>query len=393
MANVQAGLAGGAVALAVAGLGVWTIWGRTDQGEPARPAPVAVAATALAPEGNPDLAPDIAVPPEPPRFDVVRVDGGGFATIAGTVAPGGLVSIRVDGVEVVQAKADTGGQFATLLTLTPSDAARVLSLVLLTENGEVPGVETVVLAPFAAPVVADVVAAPDEIVEAKTDTAEGEAVVAKPADAVEVPATEAPVVAELAVVELAPPAALLISPDSVKILQQPAPVADMPAPKVQIDTIAYGAQEDVLIGGRAGMSSAVRLYLDGAVVAEVITDAAGKWDVVLPEVPVGLHQLRADQVDETGKVVARYETPFKREQPVVEVAQPLAPVAAALETLPKPAPAPIRVTVQPGLTLWEIARDNFGEGVMYVQVFEANRDKIKDPDLIYPGQVVTVPVQ
>ena len=28
---------------------------------------------------------------------------------------------------------------------------------------------------------------------------------------------------------------------------------------------------------------------------------------------------------------------------------------------------------------------------MYVQVFEANRDKIRDPDLIYPGQVFAVP--
>ncbi len=49
------------------------------------------------------------------------------------------------------------------------------------------------------------------------------------------------------------------------------------------------------------------------------------------------------------------------------------------------------VTVQPGYTLWGIAQQNFGEGVLYVQVFEANKDKIKDPDLIYPGQVFTLP--
>ena len=49
------------------------------------------------------------------------------------------------------------------------------------------------------------------------------------------------------------------------------------------------------------------------------------------------------------------------------------------------------VTVQPGFTLWAIARDRYGEGLMYVRVYEANRDKIRDPDLIYPGQVFTVP--
>lgn len=53
---------------------------------------------------------------------------------------------------------------------------------------------------------------------------------------------------------------------------------------------------------------------------------------------------------------------------------------------------PVRiVTVQPGATLWAIARDRYGEGQLYLQVFEANKDKIRDPDLIYPGQVFTVP--
>ena len=62
----------------------------------------------------------------------------------------------------------------------------------------------------------------------------------------------------------------------------------------------------------------------------------------------------------------------------------------AAET-PAAEPAPIQITVQPGFTLWRIARDNLGDGVMYVQVFEANKDQIRDPDLIYPGQVFTLP--
>ncbi len=49
------------------------------------------------------------------------------------------------------------------------------------------------------------------------------------------------------------------------------------------------------------------------------------------------------------------------------------------------------VTVQPGFTLWGIAEGQLGDGIRYVQVFEANKDKIRDPDLIYPGQVFTIP--
>jgi nucleoid-associated protein YgaU len=65
--------------------------------------------------------------------------------------------------------------------------------------------------------------------------------------------------------------------------------------------------------------------------------------------------------------------------------------APAVDPAPQPASGTITVTVQPGFTLWAIAKENFGSGVMYVQVFDANRDKIKDPDLIYPGQVLSVP--
>ncbi|MEM7091111.1 MAG: LysM peptidoglycan-binding domain-containing protein, partial [Pseudomonadota bacterium] len=57
-------------------------------------------------------------------------------------------------------------------------------------------------------------------------------------------------------------------------------------------------------------------------------------------------------------------------------------------------PAPIRsVTVQRGDTLWAITRERFGDGILYVRLFEANRDLIRDPDLIYPGQVFTIPEQ
>jgi nucleoid-associated protein YgaU len=49
------------------------------------------------------------------------------------------------------------------------------------------------------------------------------------------------------------------------------------------------------------------------------------------------------------------------------------------------------VTVQPGNTLWGISRRSYGEGTLFVRVFEANRARIRDPDLIYPGQVFTVP--
>jgi nucleoid-associated protein YgaU len=47
--------------------------------------------------------------------------------------------------------------------------------------------------------------------------------------------------------------------------------------------------------------------------------------------------------------------------------------------------------VQPGFTLWQIATENYGDGMLDVKVFEANKGQIRDPDLIYPGQIFAVP--
>ena len=92
--------------------------------------------------------------------------------------------------------------------------------------------------------------------------------------------------------------------------------------------------------------------------------------------------LRVDAVDASGDVTSRVESPFRREDPVV-----LSQAADRSE-----GPSVVRVvTVQPGNTLWAIARDRYGEGPSYVKLFEANRDRIRDPDLIYPGQVFSIP--
>jgi len=90
-------------------------------------------------------------------------------------------------------------------------------------------------------------------------------------------------------------------------------------------------------------------------------------------VPEGPHQLRVDQVAPDGKVVARVELPFRREQ------------------IPPGELAAGRVVVQPGASLWRIATQTYGRGIRYTVIYQANHDQIRNPNLIYPGQVFTVP--
>lgn len=75
------------------------------------------------------------------------------------------------------------------------------------------------------------------------------------------------------------------------------------------------------------------------------------------------------------------------------------PKPKATVTKPRPAetsPAPKQKAkthkVVRGDTLWAIAKKFYGNGSQYPKIFNANKDKIKNPNLIYPGQVLTIPV-
>ncbi|RKF17259.1 LysM peptidoglycan-binding domain-containing protein [Roseovarius spongiae] len=152
--------------------------------------------------------------------------------------------------------------------------------------------------------------------------------------------------------------------------------------QVALDAITYSDTGAVQLAGRGSGQGFVRIYLDNAPLTTSRIAADGRWRTDLPQVDTGVYTLRVDEVDEAGKVVSRVETPFKREdETIVAEAEADAGSLARIRA----------VTVQPGNTLWAISRENYGEGILYVRVYEANKDRIRDPDLIYPGQIFNVP--
>jgi len=181
----------------------------------------------------------------------------------------------------------------------------------------------------------------------------------------------------------APVAVLRAGSDGVELLQPGTPVPPDAMDKIVLDTISYSDTGKVLLSGRSQQKSTVRVYLDNRAVADLGADGEGRWRGQLEDVAPGVYTLRLDELDAAGEVLSRLETPFKREAP--EVLNP--PASEAPASVP-----PVRaVTVQTGDTLWAISRERYGKGILYVRVFEANRDSIRDPDLIYPGQVFTIP--
>lgn len=174
------------------------------------------------------------------------------------------------------------------------------------------------------------------------------------------------------------PKVVIANSDGVKVIQDEKRSDD----ELALDSIAYDPLGNVTVGGRSNPSGLVRFYINNEAVSATKTNEAGYWEADLSDIIPGTYTLRIDELSLKGDVISRLESPFKRED------------RERLANLIAPSTSPVRiniVTVQPGNTLWAIARKRYGDGLLYVQVFEANRDKIKNPDLIYPGQLFDLP--
>jgi nucleoid-associated protein YgaU len=393
--------------------------------------------------------------PIAPAFDVVRVAPDGQTLVAGRAPGARDVTILVDDVDAGLAVVDGSGKFVAFLDLPPSDAPRVIRLVADGDLGRVESDDQIILAPVQrvaeaptptpepdvpAETAAEIASGDDAVAGAAAEAATVETTVASVAETVadsvseaqrpvvdepatEPSAVEAPAAAEaapivqaeapdvppspsveaavpdvevssnpvtapdvettLAEVSDAPsaPAVILSTEEGVNVLQTGSKTPEL-LDQIALDAITYEDAGSVALSGRGLVNEFVRIYLDNQPILTTEIGVDGQWRAELPDVDTGTYTLRVDAVDADGDVTSRVESPFRREDPVV--------LAEAADRAAGPSVIRV-VTVQPGNTLWAIARDRYGEGPAYVKVFDANRDRIRDPDLIYPGQVFSIP--
>lgn len=156
--------------------------------------------------------------------------------------------------------------------------------------------------------------------------------------------------------------------------------ADQPDPfrpqsgELSVTHVDYDDKGAVVLKGSASPGKKVRVRLDGEPLGEATADAEGQWNLT-PEqtIATGRYELQAEEVGSDGTAAAKVALPFAK--------------ADNVDDLPKPD----RLVVQPGNNLWRLAERIYGHGLEYERIFEANRDQIEDPDLIYPGQIFQVP--
>ncbi|MEX6632111.1 LysM peptidoglycan-binding domain-containing protein [Hyphococcus lacteus] len=158
-----------------------------------------------------------------------------------------------------------------------------------------------------------------------------------------------------------------------EVLQDPRDAAEGLGP-LSLDVIDYDDTGAVIFSGRADPGRVVQLFINRRLIGQVAADEEGKW-MIAPEIQVdpGVYQLLVIQLDEDGRPEYAIELPFER------------------ATLDQIELRDGKVIVQPGNSLWRIARRAYGRGAQYTIIYEANVDQIRDPDLIYPGQIFEVP--
>lgn len=294
-----------------------------------------------------------------PEFDVVNVEPTGETVVAGRALPGATVELLRNGEVHDRAVADKSGQFVMVpRPLPPGNHDLTLRM-----------------------------------------TRDGKQVASKQSVAValEAAARERPMVA-------------LMAPDKpVRVLSQPA--ATPPATgKVVVEAVETEPGGKLHVSGQAAPGATVRLYLNGSLITSATADAAGHLSVTINKgVAAGNYQVRLDEVDPgSGKVRARAEVPFNVPDATTTASIPAsssragatAPrLAAATATDASSSPSAVIVpkitttTVARGDSLWRISQRAFGAGQRYAVIYRANQQQIRNPNLIYPGQVFVVPAR
>lgn len=275
-----------------------------------------------------------------PSFDVVRLSNAGDSVFAGRAEPNSSVSILADNAVIGSIEADERGEWVFLPTEPLAPGSHELSLESVDQDGNTLQSDQVV-----------VLVVPEPGLDVAGQPADGD----QSALAILVPRTG--------------------DGDTI-VLQKPSIPGSVESAEggLSLESVDYGSTGNLSIGGRARPQSTVRLYLDNKAIGETQVDEDGLWRIKPDEsVDPGVYALRADQI-ENDTVSARVEMPFSRAPPLSDFQG---------ESF---------IVVQPGNSLWRIARRTLGTGFQYTTIYNANKSQIRDPDLIYPGQIFEVPL-
>lgn len=143
-------------------------------------------------------------------------------------------------------------------------------------------------------------------------------------------------------------------------------------------------------GHRLGFGKAEAAQPEGSPAVE--TPSASAIEEQIKAQGLDLKDLKVEVEGDKVKITGQAPDQAAKEKAILAAGN-VAGVAAVEEQVTAEAAAAeaVMYTVKKGDTLWAIAKAHYGEGSKYNAIFEANKPMLKDPDKIYPGQVLRIP--
>lgn len=267
--------------------------------------------------------------PVVPSFDIVRVNQEGDAVIAGRAEPEAIVTV-FDGKTIIGTiVADQKGEWVMVPSKPLPSGDRALSVIAKNLNG-------------------------DEL------KSKGIVILAVPTSKT----------------QRNKPLAVLVPREGFateRVLQKPSIPGEGQSNSLSLEFVDYDEAGRLRLSGYANPAHTVLVYMNNNSIGRTVATGEGTWELrPAGALARGVYTLRVDEVKDT-KVMARIELSFTRAEP---------PTGLTKEKY---------VTVQPGNSLWRISRRILGQGMKYTVIYEANKNQIRDADLIYPGQIFTIP--
>jgi len=388
-----------------------------------------------------------------PTFSTLRVEQDGSTVIAGSGPENSKIEILNGAIVIAKTEAASNGDFVVVLDEPLKPGSYSLFIRALPPEGEETFSAEAGLINIPEPEkqeeVTVLVAETDKptriLQKPEVPNVKEETVVVSNSDSASVPLVKEetePVEEDAAVVEEPKEEAAVETQEVVE-----AKPAEPEKPQVPVLIEAADVEErKIFIAGTGEAGRSVNLYLNSKFLG---TARVTKNNAFLFEggqrLASGSYDLRADMIDtQTGKVLARAEvnlihdpkvepapvetaavTPEPEVKVEAEPAQPEVPKQETVEVkseteteteiIEAEAPAEVETVVETkapveevevqkaeirtgtsviirrGDSLWRVASRNYGEGVRYTTIFEANRDQVRNPNLIFPGQVLKVP--
>jgi nucleoid-associated protein YgaU len=194
------------------------------------------------------------------------------------------------------------------------------------------------------------------------------------------------------------------------------------------DIARVEANGDAIIAGRAAPGATVDLMRGGERLDRAVANASGEFAMIPPRLPAGSYELTLSAKSPDGAVTqSKHGAAVKVSDaaPSARAAQSRAEYVPEAAPQPRPSSEPRSQMGKPqesaglqpravpatsasneavrhavsskvisrGDSLWRISRVTYGDGSRYALLYRANRDRIRDPNLIYPGQTLVLPAK